>query len=323
MEPLISVIIPIYKVEKYLDQCIQSVLEQTYKNIEIVLVDDGSPDDCGRICDDYQKLDARVVVIHKQNEGVSAARNDGVKRARGQYIAFVDPDDYVFETYIEYLWGLLKKYDADISVGGRIQVDENENEIKIKILRQPDKEIVLKHADAVEAMCYGKILSFSPCCKLYKRELVEKHPFPVGRVYEDLAVLYKIADDASNVVIGTQNIYYYRQRQGSIRHTKVSEQELYGITAAKELMAYINLKYPALQQAGEYRYVKKLIEYLPVAIETDDITTINLLAKYEKGYLLRFLKNKNAPFKSKVAAVILAFGGKKTKILWNLAYQFA
>lgn len=323
MTPLISVIVPVYKVESYLDQCVQSILNQTYKNMEIILVDDGSPDNCGAICDEYQKRDSRIVVLHKQNEGLSAARNDGVKISQGQYITFIDSDDYVHERYVEYLWQLIEKYNADISVGGRIQVDEDENEIEIKILKQPDKDVVLNNMEAIEAACYGKILSFSAWAKLYKRNIVEEHPFPVGKLYEDLATFYKMADSSNKVVIGTEKIYYCKQRNGSIRHTKVSAKELYGITAAQDLMDYVNVKYPALKKAGEYRYVKKIMEYIPILVETKDVTTINLLAKYERKYLLSFIVNLNTPFKLKVAAIILALGGRRTEFLWNCAYRLA
>lgn len=124
-QTLVSIIIPIYKVEQYLIDCIQSVCSQTYKNIEIILVDDGSPDNCGKICDDYAKMDKRISVIHKENGGLSDARNKGIDIARGDYITFVDSDDYVETTFIEDLYNAIEKTNSDISICNINVVDEN------------------------------------------------------------------------------------------------------------------------------------------------------------------------------------------------------
>ena len=125
MNEIVSIIIPIYKVELYLERCIQSVLMQTYHNLEIILVDDGSPDLCGEICEDFAQKDSRVRVYHKQNGGLSDARNYGVEQAHGTYITFIDADDYVAPDYVEYLVGLLVKFDADISCCCMIKTTEN------------------------------------------------------------------------------------------------------------------------------------------------------------------------------------------------------
>ena len=116
MEDLITIVVPVYKVEKYIDRCVTSILNQTYKNLQIILVDDGSPDNCGKICDEYAKKDNRIEVIHKENGGLSDARNAGINIAKGKYIAFVDSDDYVSNDYIEYMYKILKKENAKISI---------------------------------------------------------------------------------------------------------------------------------------------------------------------------------------------------------------
>ena len=125
MNELITVVLPIYNVEKYLEYCIESVLKQTYKNIEIILVDDGSPDNCARICDEYEKKDARVKAIHKKNGGLSDARNEGLRNEKVRYICFIDSDDFIKENYIEILYNLIKKNNADMAVGNFIRVQDS------------------------------------------------------------------------------------------------------------------------------------------------------------------------------------------------------
>ena len=129
-KPLISIIIPVYKVEKYLEKCIKSVLDQTYKNLQIILVDDGSPDNCGNICDNYAKIDNRIEVIHKENGGLSDARNVGLKKARGKYIGFVDSDDYVSNEMFENMYNTLVNNNADVSICNFYTVIDNKNIIK-------------------------------------------------------------------------------------------------------------------------------------------------------------------------------------------------
>ena len=125
MEELISVVVPVYNVEKYIDKCINSIINQTYKNLEIILVDDGSPDNCGNICDEYAKKDNRIIVIHKENGGLSDARNTGIEVSKGKYITFIDSDDYISDNYVSFLYNLIIEYKADISIGKHYVLYEN------------------------------------------------------------------------------------------------------------------------------------------------------------------------------------------------------
>ena len=114
MKDLITIVVPVYKVEQYLDKCVNSIINQTYKNLEIILVDDGSPDNCGKMCDEYAKNDNRIVVIHKENGGLSDARNAGIEIAKGKYISFIDSDDYVTEDYVEFLYALISNNNVEV-----------------------------------------------------------------------------------------------------------------------------------------------------------------------------------------------------------------
>ncbi len=157
MDELISIVIPIYNVEKYLKNCVDSVCNQTYRNLEIILVDDGSPDHCPEICEDYARNDSRVRVIHKQNGGLSDARNYGIEVAKGKYITCIDSDDYVSEDFIEYLYKLLKDANADISVCGFIKTKNlNENRIFTS-----EDTIEMSSNQAIQEMLYAKIFTTS------------------------------------------------------------------------------------------------------------------------------------------------------------------
>ena len=211
-KPLISIIIPVYKVEKYLEKCIKSVLSQTYKNLQIILVDDGSPDNCGNICDDYARVDNRIEVIHKANGGLSDARNVGLKAARGEYIGFVDSDDYVSNEMFENLYNTLISNDVDVSICNFYIVIDNKNIIKnadngVKIYNKLEilKEILLDK----------KIQSYA-WNKLYKRELFKDIEYPVGKKYEDIGTTFYILEKCSKIAVSGSPEYYYITRGDSI-----------------------------------------------------------------------------------------------------------
>lgn len=209
---LISIIIPVYKVEKYLEKCIQSLINQTYENLQIILVDDGSPDNCGKICDEYAKKDHRIEVIHKSNGGLSDARNKGLEIAKGEYIGFVDSDDYIEADMYEVLYNLLKQYNADVSIcnfytvsQGKIAIKNAENGIKeynrIEIL----KEVLLDNN--IQSYAWNK---------LYKKELFDEIKYPVGKKYEDIGTTFYLLEKCNKVVVTGKPEYYYINRQDSI-----------------------------------------------------------------------------------------------------------
>lgn len=221
-EALISIIIPIYKVEKYLRRCLDSVLCQTYKNLEIILVDDGSPDRCGKICDEYAQSDSRIKVYHKDNGGLSDARNYGVERAHGDYITFIDSDDYVAPNYIEYLYILIDKYKAEISVCCMIQTDSDTVDYPINELL-PEEQILTGY-EACERLLDDMYLTLVTACgKLYARQIAKSYIFPVGKNHEDEATTCKYYYSSKKVVIGNRCLYAYYKNNSSITNTQGEE----------------------------------------------------------------------------------------------------
>ncbi|MBO5477005.1 MAG: glycosyltransferase family 2 protein [Clostridia bacterium] len=211
MEELISVIVPIYKVEKYLRRCIDSILNQTYSNLEVILVDDGSPDNCPAIVDEYAKSDKRIKVIHKENGGISSSRNAGLKIATGEYVAFVDSDDSIDKMKYEVLYKLIKKYDADISIDELVRVKEDElGDLIIPNLDVDNiEEKEITKSEALKMILMNNDVGNYSFTKLFKRKLFEKVCFPEGKVYEDVATLYKVVDKAEKIAYTNQKLYYY------------------------------------------------------------------------------------------------------------------
>lgn len=227
MDKLISVIIPVYNVSKYLKQCVDSVLNQTYRNLEIILVDDGSTDCSGVICDQYAQTDQRVIVIHKENGGLSDARNTGLEVAKGEYIGFVDSDDFIHPDMYKILSKLLEEKKADIaSANWQSFFDGKENDI---CESRTGKVLVFEHIESLEFLIYGKDkykISFSVWDRLYRKNVVENFYFPKGKCYEDIVWSAKVFYEAKKYVYIDKDLYYYRRRDDSI----VGSDSKYGIS---------------------------------------------------------------------------------------------
>lgn len=218
MNTLISIIVPVYKVEDLLARCVDSLLVQTYKELEIILVDDGSPDNSGQICEAYAKRDGRVKVIHKVNGGLSDARNAGMPHAHGSYITFLDSDDWVHETYIETLYNLLRSTDADIAACNFLRTS-SEN---VSLPSTTERIFEFSNEEALEQIiAFGEFHEQMVVAwgKLYKAELFEGITYPVGRIHEDEFTTYKLIDRAKKVSFTTQALLYYWQREDSIMGT--------------------------------------------------------------------------------------------------------
>lgn len=254
-KPLISIIIPVYKVEKYLEKCIKSVLSQTYKNLQIILVDDGSPDNCGNICDDYARVDNRIEVIHKANGGLSDARNVGLKAARGEYIGFVDSDDYVSNEMFENMYNTLVNNNADVSICNFYTVIDNKN-----IIKNADNgiEIYNKLEILKEILLDKKIQSYA-WNKLYKRELFEDIEYPIGKKYEDIGTTFYILEKCNKIVVSGSPEYYYLTRGDSIVNNNTEGTVIDYISLISDRYDYIDKKYKELKKYNDYYITKTLI----------------------------------------------------------------
>lgn len=251
MDDLVSVVIPIYNVQNYLRKCLNSILSQTYKNTEIILVDDGSTDDSGTICDKYEKYDSRIIVVHKKNGGLSDARNVGIDIASGKYITFIDSDDYVSENYIEELYKMLIENNADISSVCLHYV----NEIGRSLSRTYTKKdiILLSTKEALKQMMYQTLITNSACTKLYKIDLFKEIRYPVGELFEDIAVTYKLFMKAKKIVAKQTSLYHYFVRTGSISKNKFTTYHMSRLLNSEIMIKDICKVYPDLKKVGDMR----------------------------------------------------------------------
>ena len=222
---LISVIIPVYNVEDYLHYAIESLEKQTYKNFEIILVNDGSIDNSGKLCDEYSEKYSNVRVFHKENGGLSDARNFGVQQAKGEFITFLDPDDYLEVYSLELLAGIQEMYDCDI-VSTRVKATELYNVYSNHYLTEENfKNVVIMDRDVfLEEAFYDKVATVSACGKLYRKSILEI-PFPKGRIYEDLYIISEHVGKANKIVHTPLQIYNYYKRQGSIVNSKFTSKQ--------------------------------------------------------------------------------------------------
>lgn len=242
--PLVSIIVPVYQVKAYISECVESLLAQTYTNLEVLLVDDGSTDGSGAVCDEYAARDSRVRVVHQENQGAAGARNTGLDLALGKYIAFVDSDDVIAPTYVKELFLLLKKYQADIAACayGRDQLCET-----------GDTGELCMSSEQMLRQWHGKYKRWEtiPWNKLYDRAVFEGREksgsirFPVGRRYEDVLISHLLINNAGKVALTMQVLYCYRTRSGSCS-TKIlasAENREQNLRAQRERMAFFKKRH--------------------------------------------------------------------------------
>lgn len=312
---MISVVVPVYKVEKYLDKCVQSILAQTYRDFELILVDDGSPDKCPQMCDEYAKKDKRVRVIHKENGGPSEARNCAVKEAFGECVTFVDSDDIVHHEYLKVLHDLMVDYSCEISAV-KLKL-ANPNDDFHKTLSGDIKQF--DGISAVKNMLYQKDFDTSPCALLLKKEIVENNPFPVGRFHEDDFTIYKYFLAAKKIILYTDVLYFYIQRQSGIMNSvgKVSYDE---IEASNNLVEVFRNMDVALYKAA---ISKKFSNYCQILLKYDafgqeDKELYNDLVSFVKNTKWQIINDNECRLKNRIAAVSLIFGVNGLKLLNKL-----
>ena len=252
MEALISVIIPVYKVEEYLDNCLSSVVEQTYKHLEIILVDDGSPDKCPIMCDQWASKDKRIKVIHKSNGGLSDARNAGLDVATGEYISFVDSDDWISPEMYEIMIKAISRENADICACG-IMVSYNDRRECLKIAS------VIGDSEKILSMIYDDTAyPVSAWNKLYRRKCLENFRFPVGKICEDAFTTYLLVDSVDKIVQISEPLYYYRIRENSIMTSAFSHKRMDEEEAWRCNYEYMAKYYPAIKQKAFDFYLQKV-----------------------------------------------------------------
>lgn len=243
MDSLISVIVPIYNVEKYLDRCVDSIINQTYKNLEIILVDDGSPDNCPQMCDDYAKIDNRIKVVHKENGGLSDARNVGMKVATGEYVSFIDSDDYISLDFYETLLETIVDNDSDIVECGVVKFYEDNN---FDEYSDDLKVTNYDTLDGLEGLINENPFKQHVWNKLYKSNIALDISYAVGKLNEDEFWTYQIFGKAKKVTRINKTMYYYFQRGSSIMGNGYNIRRLDALEGKMNRQAYIEKNFPTL-----------------------------------------------------------------------------
>ncbi len=274
---LISVIVPIYKVEKYLEKCVASIVGQTYQNLEIILIDDGSLDNCPRICDAWAEKDNRIQVIHKENGGLSDARNAGLEVATGEYISFVDSDDWIEPTFLEVLYQTMRQQKADIVSCGVSYVNEQGTCIGQKICSQP--MITLSKVEALKQLVIEQEVAQTVWNKLYKKSVLEEILFEVGRHHEDDFWTYRVFDRAVKVVVIQDALYNYLQRSSSIMGTGYTLRRMDGLEARFLRMEFLQ-KYEELALFARVRILYDCMYQFQAALKYLKLDEQNTVTRF-------------------------------------------
>lgn len=303
-DPLISIIVPVYNVEEYLSLCVNSVVNQTYKNLEIILVNDGSTDNSGEICNYYTKKDNRIIVINKENGGLSDARNAALDVMSGKYVFCLDSDDYIAPKTIEVLYKNMKKFNADIATTNYIEFFDAAN-VKNNNVIEPK---VLDTETALEALMYQKGCKTSAWGKLYKAELFDEIRYPKGKICEDLPTTYKLFARAKKVCIGVGNCYYYRQRPDSIINSDFTIERMDALSFAEDETEFISNEFPEIEQSAVCR------EFL------EAIYILTKLYKHDGEYKNAYLRVKKSIIKNRSTVLFDKNAPKKYRLCAGMSY---
>lgn len=309
MKELVSVIVPVYNVEKYLEECINSIIKQTYRNIEIILVDDGSIDKSGEICDRYLKLDERIKVIHKENKGLSDTRNVGIDYAKGKYICFIDSDDCIDNRYVEILYNSCVKNNCKISQCDYVEFMDGQDMPEMQEVEIKEKSFTSE--EMLEGI-YNEnhIRNIIAVNKLYERELFNNVKYTVGKIHEDESTTYKLFLNCNMIAYVDKQLYFYRKRNDSITGQAFSLKKLDYVEALEERITILknkNMKKLYALTLKEYAYIllsyyNKFKKYLPKEKEERK----KLIKKYRR-IVKKIIVQKNLKIKTKTIVIVMYF----------------
>ena len=314
-DDLISVIVPIYNVEKYLEKSVTSILNQTYDNLEIILVDDGSTDNGGKICDDFKKKDNRIKVLHKKNGGLSDARNYGFSQANGEYIIFIDSDDYIHEKMIEALYNQIINENADVSSCGVTNVYTNSSSPQCK---NTELYFVCDRKQFLEKYLIGEQIPGSICNKLMKKEIVNNLKFPVGLIYEDAYYHYDLLKVARKFVVNTKPYYYYYHRGDSITTKPYAKKDLAYIDIYTRYYDFVKKDYPDIEDVGFFRLSYAyffILDKMLLQSNYSEFEDYKKVVNFLKINALKIAKNKIFRKGRRIAALALLINVKLYRML--------
>ncbi len=310
IRPTISIIIPVYNVEKYIKKCIESVLSQTFKDFELIIINDGSKDNSGRICDEYAIRDSRIKVVHKANGGLSDARNTGIEIATGKYLGFVDGDDYIDEDMYEELYKSIKENNTKIAMCGRYNVSE----LKCTESFTLSKRKVMDAEEALKGLLTWTDLDSSSCDKIFAKELFDDIRFPVGKLNEDVYVMYKLIHLSGGISHIGKAKYHYVERCGSITSLGFDRRKLDWPLAANEIAEFIKEGYPNLIEEITYFYYCSLMHTIDlIVLSKDSYKYVEIYNEYCNKInkdLKVFLTNKYISRKEKIKSNLIYLNKK-------------
>ena len=314
LEPLVSVVVPVFNVEDYLARCVDTIVRQTYRRLEIILVDDGSTDRSGAMCDEFSQRDARISVIHKSNGGLSDARNVGIERARGDFITFIDSDDTVEPDMVEYLLGLIKKFGADMSLSSHTVVFDDHK----KVLGD-GREECLTAQECIRKMLYHRDVDTSAWAKLYRRHLFDTIRYPKGRLFEDIATTYKTFIASGKIACGYVSKYNYYVRGTSIVRSKFSARKFDLLEMTDQMGRDVLDRFPMLEGAVLRRRVYARFSTLNQMDGVDGYADERRrMIDFIKAHRRRIMLDGEAPLRDKAAILCLALGEGFYHFAWRL-----
>lgn len=314
MSKLVSVIIPVYNVQEYLKRCLNSVINQSYSNIEIIIVNDGSTDNSNEICKNFESKDKRIKLINKENEGLSLARKTGFNNAKGEYILFIDSDDFINEEYLENMMKQIK--DCDVILANVIY---SYDDYKRELVSNLDEKNSYSSKAIIKKMILNKEIKDFTWGNLYKKELIKEEYFTASRVFEDIEFTHRVILNSNKIGYSKKSIYNYVQRQNSLLASGFNESKLHLFKATEFMINNINKKYPDLRCELEYRYITSLLMIIiPILRENLDKDY-----KYKECYaecssILKSLNVKNRFLSKKHKAYMLLNKLGCLKIVYKL-----
>lgn len=322
VEGLISIIVPVYNIcNEYLQECVYSIINQTYTNFELLLIDDGSEENCKKNCEKYSMIDSRIQVFHQKNQGVSVARNTGLQIASGEFIVFLDADDYVEKDYLEFLLSLLNHYNVDVAICdydlAYINYHIKSRQIKVS---QP---LILNTEQALQQVLLRKYFGCSSASRIYKRKIIANITFPINsKNGEDIKFTWEVFKNCQKIVYSSESKYHYRQRKSSAVHTLYNEnrESILSITADIKNECFISQR--KLYDDAVYRYAQAILE----VVEHSSLNFKMKEYKFElrKNFLILIKRRNNVSGNFKIAVMISVISLKAYQIIkkWQNKYRY-
>ena len=307
-EPLVSIIVPVYNVESFLRKSVDSLLAQTYKNIEIILINDGSTDTCGTMCDEYSGRYNQIRVIHQKNGGLSAARNTGIDMAKGDFLYFADSDDFIATDSIEYLVNMIDSFKSDIAIASYQLVDENAETNSVYTHSDYMPPVNMNAKSALEDALYERKTKFHAWGKLYRKELFNEIRYPEGKLFEDVGTTYKIYLKSNSISVSEAQKYFYTVRKGSITQSSYNPKMMDLIDFAEDINRIsLHMEHEDIRAASDAYLFMSAINIIEV------INKSNGKSNYAEDYsrcmsIVRRLRwhistNKDAPMRVRLYAI--------------------